>query len=317
MRERDERVHLALRGEERSNNAAHKSHPPGGKVCTTPLGAGGRAGKGRRRGGLPGPPSCPPRRAPARQAGSKHLPAAPLLLPAGPGDDPAAAAAAATGEEVPPPGEPTWRPAPRPCPGGRAGPLRRPAGLRDLDVSPAGRAMVSAPQARVTTAGLAAPRPPRTHSPPQKTFNRGPPPEKVANPPRTRLKPRGPPARLAASGGDPGTVLPRPGGEGGRRQQAGREGAGSRLPVPLAPPPCMSPRRLSHRFVLPSSFSGGSGLPPMFLTQTCCRAAPGINATASFSPASNPSFPVLFLLLLANPHWIGSPHSHASFIHCK
>lgn len=111
----------------------------------------------------------------------------------------------------------------------------------------------------------------------------------MANPPRARLKPRGPPARLAASGGDPGTVLPRPGGEGGRRQ-AGREGAGSRLPVPLAPPPYMSSRRLSHRFVLPSSFSSGGGLPPIFLTQTCCRAAPGINAIASLPlPPTLPS----------------------------
>lgn len=153
-----QRINLTLPGEK---SAQHLWGRASGQ------GRGGGAGRGR--GGLPGPPSCPPRRDLARQAGSKHLPAAPLLLPAGPGDDPAAAAAAATGEEVPPPppGEPHGDRHPVPAPAAGPDPS---AGQRDLDVSPAGRAMVSAPQARVTTAGLPAPRPPHTHSPPEKNF---------------------------------------------------------------------------------------------------------------------------------------------------
>lgn len=168
------------------------------------------------------------------------------------------------------------------------------AGLRGRDVSPAGRAMVSAPQARVTTAGLAAPRPPRTHSPPLKTFNRGPPPEKVPDPPRVGSEPRGPPAGLAASGGDPGTVLPRPGGEGGGGggRQAGRQGGGGQPPAGASRPAALHVASAALAS-LPSTFliQRRQRLPPIFLTQTCCRAAPGINAAASFSPAANPSLP--------------------------
>lgn len=247
-----QRINLALPGEKSAQHLWGRA------------GAQGRAGQGRAGAAARGAPSP----AGSGQAGSL---AANTSLPL-PSSSSSSSPRARAMIPLPPlpPGRRRRRCRRRESPHGDRQPVAAPAagpgpsaGLRGWDVSPAGRAMVSAPQARVTTAGLAAPRPPRTHSPPLKTFNRGPPPEKVPDPPRAGSKPRGPPAGLAASGGDPGTVLPRPGGEGGREEeeagrQGGREGAGSRLPVPLAPPPCMSPRRLSHRSLPPSSSSAGS-----------------------------------------------------------
>lgn len=272
---------------------------PGGNSAQHLWGrAAGPRGSGRRE---PPPGGARPRR---RQ---RAPPAAPLLLPAGPGDDPAAAAAA-TGRRCrrrrrerrgarPPPG------AARCCRARRGPPAAR---RRGSDVSPAGRAMVSAPQARVTAAGLAGPRPPRAHSPPKNNFyTRASPGKSRESAPRAAQPPR-PPARPGRRG-EPGSLA--------RCPPRGAEGGEPPPVLPLAPP-----RASSHRRLLPSSLGGAA-----FPAQTCCRAAPGLAALPARSApllAASPSFPVLLLLLLlllfpACLPRIGSPSRRASFIHCK
>lgn len=260
-RERAQRVHLALRGEESGNNAAHKSRPPGGETLPNTFG-GGRRGRGVR-----GAASRPPA-GPGRGGGSAHLPPLPSSSPRARATIPPPPLPPGGGAAAGSSAEPGPRPAPLGAAGLGAGPRRR-----GSDVSPAGRAMVSAPQARVTAAGLAGPRPPRAYSPPKNNFyTRASPGKSRESAPRA-AQPSRPPARPGRRG-EPGSLA--------RYPPRGAEGGEPPPVLPLAPP-----RASSHRRLLPSSLGGAA-----FPAQTCCRAAPGLAALPARSvPRRQPFLP--------------------------